>query len=112
MRRNTSRFAAAGLAAVLGLLSVPHPAAAQWNPLQVDQPVPPYNPYPPLPLAPPRVPFYRPTYNRRFTEFDAKFKPSSIAIFHRSNLMRKMSVRSLPELGQMADKLKLVSEKT
>src|SRR3984893_11774105 len=31
---------------------------------------------------------------------------------HRSNLMRKMSVRSLPELGQMADKLKLVSEKT
>jgi FixJ family two-component response regulator len=31
---------------------------------------------------------------------------------HRSNLMRKMSVRSLPELGQMADKLELVSEKT
>jgi len=31
---------------------------------------------------------------------------------HRSNLMRKMSIRSLPELGQMADKLKLVSEKT
>jgi FixJ family two-component response regulator len=31
---------------------------------------------------------------------------------HRSNLMRKMSVRSLPELGRMADKLKLVSEKT
>ena len=31
---------------------------------------------------------------------------------HRSNLMRKMSVHSLPELGQMADKLKLVSEKT
>jgi FixJ family two-component response regulator len=31
---------------------------------------------------------------------------------HRSNLMRKMSVRSLPELGQVADKLKLVSEKT
>jgi FixJ family two-component response regulator len=30
---------------------------------------------------------------------------------HRSNLMRKMSVRSLPELGQIADKLKLVSEK-
>src|SRR5216683_7706706 len=26
---------------------------------------------------------------------------------HRSNLMRKMSARSLPELGQMADKLKL-----
>jgi len=31
---------------------------------------------------------------------------------HRSNLMRKMSVRSLPELGQVADKLKLVSERT
>jgi len=31
---------------------------------------------------------------------------------HRSNLMRKMSVRSLPELGQIADKLKLESEKT
>jgi FixJ family two-component response regulator len=31
---------------------------------------------------------------------------------HRSNLMRKMSVRSLPELGQVADKLKLVSENT
>jgi FixJ family two-component response regulator len=30
---------------------------------------------------------------------------------HRSNLMRKMSVHSLPELGRMADKLKLVSEK-
>ena len=31
---------------------------------------------------------------------------------HRGNLMRKMGVRSLPELGRMADKLKLVSEKT
>jgi FixJ family two-component response regulator len=31
---------------------------------------------------------------------------------HRSNLMRKMGVRSLPELGRIADKLKLVSEKT
>ena len=31
---------------------------------------------------------------------------------HRSHLMQKMSVRSLPELGQIADKLKLVSEKT
>jgi len=29
---------------------------------------------------------------------------------HRSNLMRKMNVRSLPELGRMADKLKLVTE--
>jgi FixJ family two-component response regulator len=31
---------------------------------------------------------------------------------HRSNLMRKMKVQSLPELGRMADKLKLLSEKT
>jgi FixJ family two-component response regulator len=31
---------------------------------------------------------------------------------HRSHLMRKMSVHSLPELGRVADKLKLVSEKT
>src|SRR6202047_172243 len=29
---------------------------------------------------------------------------------HRSRAMRKMKVRSLPELGRMADKLKLVSE--
>jgi FixJ family two-component response regulator len=31
---------------------------------------------------------------------------------HRSHLMRKMSVHSLPELGRVADKLKLASEKT
>jgi FixJ family two-component response regulator len=31
---------------------------------------------------------------------------------HRSNLMRKMSAGSLPELGLMADKLKLISKKT
>jgi FixJ family two-component response regulator len=31
---------------------------------------------------------------------------------HRSNLMRKMNTRSLPELGRMADQLKLLSEKT
>jgi FixJ family two-component response regulator len=30
---------------------------------------------------------------------------------HRSRAMRKMNVRSLPELGRMADKLKLASEK-
>jgi FixJ family two-component response regulator len=30
---------------------------------------------------------------------------------HRSNLMRKMEASSLPELGRMADKLKLLSEK-
>jgi hypothetical protein len=53
MRRNTSRFAAAGLAAVLGILGAPHAASAQ---ALVDQPVPPYNPYPLLPgSTPPTV---------------------------------------------------------
>ena len=38
---------------MLGILSVPHAASAQS---QVDQPVPPYNPYPPLPgSTPPTV---------------------------------------------------------
>jgi FixJ family two-component response regulator len=31
---------------------------------------------------------------------------------HRSNFMRKLKVRSLPELGRMADKLQLLSGKT
>jgi cytochrome c peroxidase len=53
MRRKTSKFVTAGLAAVVGILSVPHIAFAQ---AQVDQPVPPYNPYPPLPgSVPPTV---------------------------------------------------------
>ena len=30
---------------------------------------------------------------------------------HRSNAMRKMNIRSLPELSRMIDKLNLVSEK-
>jgi FixJ family two-component response regulator len=30
---------------------------------------------------------------------------------HRSRAMRKMNARSLPELGRMADKLKLAPEK-
>jgi FixJ family two-component response regulator len=30
---------------------------------------------------------------------------------HRSRAMRKMNARSLPELGRMADRLELVSEK-
>jgi FixJ family two-component response regulator len=29
---------------------------------------------------------------------------------HRSNLMRKMKARSLPELSRMADRLKLTAE--
>ena len=53
MRQSTSTFAAAGLAAVLGVLSGQHAASAQ---VQVDQRVPPYNPYPPLPgSTPPTV---------------------------------------------------------
>ena len=57
MRRHTSTMIAAGLAAVLGILSVPHPASAQApNLFQPDIPVPPYNPYPPLPgSVPPTV---------------------------------------------------------
>jgi len=49
MRRYTSTVVTAGLAAVLGILSVPHPASAQApNLFQPDIPVPPYNPYPTL----------------------------------------------------------------
>ena len=44
---HTSTVIAAGLAAVLGILSVPHPASAQApNLFQPDIPVPPYTPYP------------------------------------------------------------------
>jgi cytochrome c peroxidase len=53
--RNTSRFLTAGLAAVLGILTTPHAASAQSQ-FQPDIPVPPYNPYPPLPgSTPPTV---------------------------------------------------------
>jgi hypothetical protein len=65
VRRHTFKFATASLAALLGILSVPHPACAQApNPAQMtpaqlhqpDIPVPPYNPYPPLPgSTPPTV---------------------------------------------------------
>jgi cytochrome c peroxidase len=44
MRRRTCAFVAAGLAAVLGILSVCHAPSAQAG---VDQPFQPYNPYPP-----------------------------------------------------------------
>ena len=55
MRRQTSTFASAGLAAVLGILSVPQGASAQSQ-FQPDIPVPPYNPYPALPgSTPPTV---------------------------------------------------------
>jgi cytochrome c peroxidase len=57
MRRHTSRLVTAGLAAVLGVLSVPHPASAQApNFFQPDIPIPPYNPYPALPgFTPPSI---------------------------------------------------------
>jgi hypothetical protein len=44
MSRHTSAFVTAGLAAVLGILSVPDAIFAQ---AEVDQPLPPYNPYQP-----------------------------------------------------------------
>jgi cytochrome c peroxidase len=60
MRRHTSRyptirFLTAGLAAVLGVLAVPHAAFAQGaaTPTMPDIPVPPYNPYPALPGSTP-----------------------------------------------------------
>jgi cytochrome c peroxidase len=53
MRRDKSTLVKAAFATVLGILCVPHAASAQ---AQVDQPVPPYNPYPPLPgSTPPTV---------------------------------------------------------
>jgi cytochrome c peroxidase len=56
MRRNTA-LATAGLAGVLGILSVPHPASAQpSNLFQPDIPIAPYNPYPALPgYTPPSI---------------------------------------------------------
>jgi cytochrome c peroxidase len=55
MRRHTSRFVTASLAAVFGILTIPQTASAA-DPFQVDQPFPPYNPYPPLPgSTPPTV---------------------------------------------------------
>ena len=54
MRRHTSRVVTAGLAAVLGVLSIPHAASAQAI-TAVPNP-PPYNPYPPLPgFTPPSI---------------------------------------------------------
>jgi cytochrome c peroxidase len=44
MRRYGSALVTAGLAAVLGMFSVPDASSAQGHP---DQPFPPYNPYPP-----------------------------------------------------------------
>ena len=47
MHRNTTLVGAA-FATALGVLCVPHPAFAQAD-FRPDIPVPPYNPYPPLP---------------------------------------------------------------
>jgi cytochrome c peroxidase len=55
MRRHTTGLVTAGLAAVLGLLSLPNAASAQSD-FQPDIPVPPYNPYPALPgFTPPSI---------------------------------------------------------
>jgi cytochrome c peroxidase len=54
MHRHTSRLVTTGLAAVLGVLSVPHAASAQAI-TAIPNP-PPYNPYPPLPgFTPPSI---------------------------------------------------------
>jgi cytochrome c peroxidase len=60
MRRPTSTFTTAGLAAVLGIATIALLSTAAWAdgppPTRVDQPVPAYNPYPPLPgSTPPTV---------------------------------------------------------
>src|SRR5438445_5408542 len=62
MRRHTSRLVTAGLAAALGILSVPHTGSAQLPfpppgpPPGTPSPFPPYNPYPPLPgFTPPSI---------------------------------------------------------
>src|SRR4051812_23530571 len=48
MRRWTPALVTAGLATVAGILGVPNLLPAQVNTrAQVDQPIPPYNPYPP-----------------------------------------------------------------
>src|ERR1700738_5662494 len=55
MRRDTQTLVEAAFATVLGILSVPHPASAQFL-FQPDIPVPPYNPYPALPgFTPPSI---------------------------------------------------------
>src|SRR6201997_4942039 len=55
MRQHTSKFVTAGLAVALGILTVPFVGSTEAQ-AQVDQPFPPYNPYPPLPgSVPPTV---------------------------------------------------------
>jgi cytochrome c peroxidase len=55
MRRDRSTFVKAAFATVLGILSIPLVGSTEAR-AQVDQPFPPYNPYPPLPgSVPPTV---------------------------------------------------------
>ena len=55
MHRDTSTFIKAAFATVLGILSFPLAVSTEAR-AQVDQPFPPYNPYPPLPgSVPPTV---------------------------------------------------------
>jgi cytochrome c peroxidase len=56
MGRHTSSLVTAGLAAVLGILSIPIAGVNEAQAQVVDQPLPAYNPYPPLPgSVPPTV---------------------------------------------------------
>jgi hypothetical protein len=76
MPQYTPTVIAAGLAVAFGILSVPHTASAQ---AQVDQPVPPYNPYPPLPGSmPPTV--LPPDLQPELLRVRREVLPSSIAI--------------------------------
>jgi hypothetical protein len=79
MRRYTSAFITAGLAALLEIVGVPHTASAQTNLFQPDIPIPPYNPYPALPGFTPLI-FCRPIYSRKYIGFERKLIRSSVAI--------------------------------
>ena len=56
-----------------------------------------------------RMGHYRRGHKRQRTS--ARIKAESTVKVHRTNLMRKMQARSLPELSRMADTLKLAPEK-
>jgi hypothetical protein len=56
MRRDTQTLVNAAFATVLGILSVPLVGSTEARAQAVDQPLPAYNPYPPLPHSvPPTV---------------------------------------------------------
>jgi hypothetical protein len=82
MRRDTRNLVTASFAAVLGVVSVPLAASTEaraQGTAPLDQPVPAYNPYPPLPgYIPPA--FSPPIYSQRHYGYGAKFKLFSRAI--------------------------------